>query len=178
MEPLNRDKWLADLKSGDVDKRNAAARASGPMGAMAVAALADLMAGPDKGVSRAAAQAMQRVAHHSARPGAARVEARRTAVELLKVAFAPRPRAVRVEALEGVGFVGDGAIVPFLVRLLDDKEVREEARMALERIPGPQSQRALMEALQRAPEEFKPSLRQSIHNRGLSRATVGAVVMR
>jgi HEAT repeat protein len=147
------------------------------LGAAAVLPLADAMASTDKGVSRAATEALERVTHHAARPGAGKSEAARVAAELLKVASSKRPATVRKEALNQLGFVGTNRDVAPLARLLGDIEVRDDARMALERIPGPQSLRALQEALGRAPADLQPGLRQSIWSRTQTRATLGAMRM-
>lgn len=178
MTAANVSQLINTIKTGDADARYAAWRAAGPAGAAAVAPLADLMASTDKGASRAATEALGRIAHYAARPGATPSETQAVAIELLRVATAPRPRMVRAEALHLLGFVGNGNTVPPLARLLDDKEVREDARLALERIPGPQSLRALEDALRRAPADFKPNLRQSLHNRRLTRPTAGAQPLR
>ncbi len=173
MSAANVNQLINTIKTGDADARYAAWRAAGPAGAAAVAPLAELIDSTDKGASRAATEALGRVAHYAARPSAPPVERQAVAVELLRVATAPRPRMVRAEALHLLGFVGNGNTVPPLARLLNDPEVREDARLALERIPGPQSLRALEEALRRAPADFKPNLQQSLHNRRLTRASVG-----
>ena len=173
MEPLNTQAWLEKIKSPDAQVRYEAARAGGPMGSATLASLADLMSGTDKGVARAATQALQHITHYATRPGAPAGEKRRVALELLKIAGAPRPRMVRSEALDAVGFIGDAQSVPLLARLLGDAEVREDARLALERIPGQESLLALQAARQSAPADFAPALRQSLYNRSLSKATVG-----
>jgi HEAT repeat protein len=177
MEPITLKSWLEELQSPDAEARAKAARGGATMGASAIAPLADLMASTDKGAARAAKQALQHLAHHAARPGAT-PEARRASTELLKVAASGRPRAVRADALELLGFVGGREVVLALATLLRDAEVREEARMTLERIPGPESLRALQEAMKSAPEDFKPALRQSLHARSLDARTVGVSVLR
>lgn len=173
MSAANVSQLINTIKTGNADARYAAWRAAGPAGAAAVAPLAELMASTDKGASRAATEALGRVAHYAARPTASPAERQSVVVELLRVASAPRPRTVRAEALHLLGFVGNGNMVPALARLLNDPEVREDARLALERIPGPQSQRALEDALRRAPADFRPNLQQSLANRRQTRASVG-----
>lgn len=164
--------FLDKIKSLDADVRYAAWRSAGPMGAPAVAALVDLMASSDKGVAKAAQGALQAIVHHAGRPGAGR-EARAVAEELLKVAASNRPRLVRADALNWLGMIGDGRVVSGMVKLLNDTELREDARMALERIPGRDAQRALENALQTAPADFKPNIEQSLYNRRLTPATAG-----
>lgn len=174
MPPANLDQLIQNLKSADVDVRYAAWRSAGPAGAAAIVPIADLMASTDKGVVRSATEALGRVTHHAARPTASKNERRAVAQALLQVASAPRPRMVRAEALHQLGFVAEERNVPALARLLDDKEVREDARMALERIPGTQSLRALEDALRRAPADFQPNLLQGINNRRSMNATTAA----
>lgn len=166
--------FLERIQSGDGQVRCAAWRSAGPLGAAAVAPLADLMISPGKGVAKAAQEALKVVVHYAGRPGA-RAEARAVAAELLKVAASSRPYRVRAEALNGLGFIGDWRVVMGLARLLEDQEVREEARLALERIPGPAAWRALREALQTAPADFQPHLEQSLYNRDLKPENVGTL---
>ena len=60
---------------------------------------------------------------------------------------------------------GDESVEP-IAALLGDEAFREDARMALERIPGERSLAALRAALQAAPEGFRPHLVQSLRARG------------
>ena len=60
---------------------------------------------------------------------------------------------------------GDDAIAP-MAALLTDKEVREDARCALMRLPGKQATAALKSAFGSAPEEFKTALAESLRKRG------------
>ncbi len=168
----NLQEFLDQIKSSEANVRYAAWRSAGPMGAQAVAPLADLMASSDKGVAKAAQGALQAIVHHAGRPGAGR-EARAVAEELLKVAASNRLRRVRAEALNWLGMIGEGRVVPGIAKLLGDAELREDARMALERIPGRDAQRALENAFKTAPADFKANLEQSLYNRKLTPATVG-----
>jgi hypothetical protein len=60
---------------------------------------------------------------------------------------------------------GDEAVEP-VAALLKNKELREDARMVLQRIPGRTSLGALKSALRSAPEDFKFAIAQSLRNRG------------
>ncbi|HLV80696.1 MAG TPA: hypothetical protein VKT32_10455 [Chthonomonadaceae bacterium] len=165
--------FIEKMKSPDADVRYAAWRAAGPVGAPAIASLADLAASPDKGVAKSARGALQTIVHYAARPGA-RADAHAVSVELLKVAAdSERPQSVRAEALHLIGFTADSRTVPGVARLLADAPVRDEARMALERIPGSAATGALRQAAQAAPGDFRPALQQSLHNRALTRKTAG-----
>jgi hypothetical protein len=164
---------LANIKSADGETRLRAQQGAGPAGAEAIAPLADIAAASDKGAAKAARGAMETIAHHSARPGAG-AEARTVSTELLKIAQSDRPKQVRADALNLLGYTAsDGKIVAGISALIANMELRDEARMALERIPGNASLNALKQAAQVAPADFRPHLEQSVRNRALTRQTVG-----
>ena len=62
--------------------------------------------------------------------------------------------------------IGTGSSVASIVPLLSNAPAREDARMALERIPGDESFAALKSALDAAPDDFKLNLAQSLRARG------------
>jgi hypothetical protein len=62
--------------------------------------------------------------------------------------------------------IGDDDVVQPVARLLHDPELREDARAALERIPGKKSLAALQLALRNAPPGFKPAIAESLRVRG------------
>lgn len=163
---------LDQLQSPDANVRLNAWKSAGPAGASAVSGLSDLMASPDKSIAKCATGALQNVAHYAARPGATK-EAQAVTTALLKLADSTRPRKVRAEALTLVGAIGDARAVPILTKLLADKDVREEARMALERIPGSASLNALKKAMASAPDDYKGSLQQSIQARTVPSQNIG-----
>ncbi len=168
---------LDRLQSPDANVRYKAWREAGPTGASAIKGLADLLASPDKGIARAARGAIETIAHYAARPGA-QGEAHAVSVELLRVAQSDPHTPVRTEALTLLGLTGDGRVVPDLVKLLAITEVREEARMALERIPGSASLNALKQAETSVPADFKANIDQSLHNRELTPRTAGTLPAR
>jgi hypothetical protein len=83
---------------------------------------------------------------------------------------------VRAEAAHLLGFVGGDEAVPPLAHLLNELEMQEEARLALERIPGSASTHSLQHALQTAPAEFRPNLEQSLGHKRVSMKTIGTEV--
>ena len=167
---LSADELLVKIKSDDANVRSAAWPQAGPAGAEAVAPLGELMAGDDKGVARAATEALRTITHYAGRPDR---PAERKAVEaaLVKLLDASRPTAVRAEAADLLSFVGGDAAVDALSPLLGDKAVREQARRAIERIPGDSATMTLISALAKADDSFKIGL---INALGQRRA-VGAV---
>ncbi len=164
---------IEQIKSADVNVRYAAWNNAGAAGAAAVIPLADQMAVPDRDMAKAAKEAMHRVVHFAARPYGAQA-GRAVAAELEKVAAQPeRPRIVRVETLKWLALVGDNDSIPALVKLLQDPVVREDARLALERIPGDASLAALTDAQKTASDDFKSNLSQSIYMRKVTAQSLG-----
>lgn len=170
--PADRAEFLKHIQSSDAGERYAAWRGAGPQGAEAIAPLGELMASSDKGVAKAAGGAMETIAHHAARPGAGK-EAQAAAAELMLLAQPKHPRMVRSEALNLLGMVGDSRVVPGLAELLSDPEVGEDARLALERIPGRAAQSALAKAAKNGDADLRPKIEQSLRNRSLTAKTVG-----
>jgi len=60
---------------------------------------------------------------------------------------------------------GDEAVI-VISPLLADPEVREDARMVLQRLPGEKSLAALQAALASVPDDYKPNVAVSLRQRG------------
>jgi HEAT repeat protein len=133
--PENVALFLQDIASPNPQVRYMAWRFASRRGARAVVPLGDLAASEDKGVAKAAQGALQEIAFYAGRPDA-QDEARAVAEQLLLLTAPSRPRAVRANALHLLGFVADKPLALAIARLSQDPEVGEDARMALQRIPG------------------------------------------
>ncbi len=135
-------------------------------GPAALQPVAGLVAGTELEVGRAATRAMWKIVRHAGRPGAddERAEAVR---ELLPLLGGDRPRAVRAEAMWMLSEIGGDECVEAVAGLLSDEDVREDARMVLERIEGAASLGALKSAFAAAGQDFKPNLAQSLRRRGV-----------
>ncbi len=158
------NKLLADLQSGDDAVRGAAWQGAAPLGAPAVKPLAGVMANQDFEIARAGKRALWKIVRYAARPKA---EKEREAVQMeLVFLLQPSPNPVRREILWMLSEIGDSrAVAPIAVWLADDT-LREDARCALERIPGSKATHALEAALKTAPEDFRPALANSLRARG------------
>lgn len=157
--------FINQIKSTNVDVRFGAARSAWQQGTDNIVPLADLMAADDAGVAKSAKMAAEAIVHRASRPNHAD-DAAKASAELLKVAAdGKRLKRVRGQALEWLGFVATGSNVNDISELLTDADVREEARMALERIPGEESLAALQAA----------GLEQSVANRKATSKTIGTV---
>jgi HEAT repeat protein len=160
------DELISKIKSQDDSVRGPAWQNAGPAGAPAVKPLAQVMTDQDMEVSRSAKRALWNIVRHAGRPGAEK-EKRAVAAELVALLNGGH-QSVRREALWMLSEIGaDDAIKP-IAACLSVAELREDARAALERIPGPKAIAALKEGLNSAPEEFKPAIAQSLRVRGVN----------
>lgn len=160
------DALIANLKNADADVRQKAWLGTGAVGAAAVKPLAKLMTADELEVARAAQRALWTLVRHVGRPGAY-ADKQAVAEELTVLVGNGRPAAVRREVLWMLSEIGGNEAVGAVAALLSSHELREDARMVLERIPGAQSLAALRSGLAAAPADFKPNLAQSLRVRGV-----------
>jgi len=136
---------VARIKSPDDAVRGPAWQSAGPYGAPAVGPLAEVMTDPHFEIARSARRAV--------------------AAELVKLLGHASPN-VRKHALWMLSEIGEAPAVEPMAALLADPEVREDARCALERIPGAAATAALKKAMATAPEAFKYALAHTLRVRG------------
>jgi HEAT repeat protein len=160
------NRLIKRLRSSDAETRTEAWQSAGDIGAPAVQQLALVMTDEDLEVARAAKRAMWKIVRHTGRPGAPR--ARMAVVgKLCGLLGADQPVSVRREVVWMLSEIGGMRAIRPLAELLSDEHLREDARMALERIPLPRAVQALKASFETAPEEFKPNLAQSLRKRGV-----------
>lgn len=163
---MNTQQLIERIKNNDVKVRADAWLHAEEVGAPALKPLATLLSDSDVEVSRAAKRAMWRIVRHAGRPGADE-ERKTVVVELAALLEAGQPAPVLREAMWMLSEIGDDQSVPGIGRFLADKDLREDARMTLQRIPGDTSLAALKAVLADADEEFKPAVAQSLRARGV-----------
>ncbi len=154
------------MRGENDDARTEAWQQAGPLGARAVAPLTDLLAHDAPEVARAAHKALRRIVHHAGRPGAPsseRVAVSRALADQLAV---QSQEGVRRNLIWLLSEIGGDEVVPALTALLSNPALRDDARMALERIPGRKSLAALQKALAAAPPDFRPNLAHALRVRG------------
>jgi HEAT repeat protein len=159
------DDLLSKIRSQDDAVRGPAWQAAGPVGADAVKPLAGVMSDADMEVARAAKRALWKVVRHAGRPGAD-TERKAVAGELVTL-LKGQPTPVRRETLWMLSEIGGADAVQPIAAILADRELREEARAALERIPGNESLAALKAGLTSVSEDFKPAIAQALRVRGV-----------
>ena len=136
------------------------------VGPAAIQPVAALMVETKLEITRAAKRAVWKIVRHAGRPGA-EVEREAAVAELLGLLSDDQPRAVRAEVLWMLSEIaGDEAVEP-VAALLSNEELREDARMVLQRIDGDASLAALQAAMTTVPDDFKINIAQSLRARGV-----------
>ena len=156
---------IGKIKDSSADVRTKAWQGAGEVGAAAVEPLAEVIMAEDIEVGRAAKRAMWRIVRHAGRPKAGK---EKSAVEkkLVGLLEGKTPVAVRREVVWMLSEIGGKRSIKPIAELLGDKELREDARCVLERIPGRSSVSALKAGLKKAPDDFKGSIAQSLRKLG------------
>lgn len=159
------DELLAGIKSDSAEKRTETWQSAGEVGAPAVKPLAEVMTDDELEVARAAKRALWQIVRYTGRPGANR-ERRAVETELTGLLDRNQPVAVRAEVLWMLSEIGARNSIRPISRLLRNENLREDARMALERIPTKRAVTVLKAAFEKAPEDFKLNIAQSLRKRG------------
>jgi HEAT repeat protein len=156
---------IARIKDKDDKVRGPAWQNAARYGAPAVKPLAEVaLSDPDFEVARAAKRALWRIVRYAGRPGA-KAERRAVVAELIPVTVQGAAN-VRREFLWMLSEIGGDETVEIVAALLSDPALREDARAALQRIPGRKSLAALKSALETAPEDYRPAIAVSLRVRG------------
>jgi HEAT repeat protein len=158
------EELLAAIRSDQPETRTAAWTQAGAVGPTALSPLADLLPHGNLEVARSAKNAMWKITRTVGAPGAAEKPA--ALAILTSLLSDAQPEVVRREVLWMLSEIGDADCVPAIIRWLFDAALCDDGRMALERIPGPESLAALQAAFETAPETMKYPLAQSLRNRG------------
>lgn len=117
-------------------------------------------------VGRAAKRALWKIVRHVGRPGSG--EEKDAAIGTLLDLLAPtQPVAVRREAVAMLSEIGDDQVVDAIADLLDSQELREGARVALERMPTKKALAALQTALEMMTGDFRTDIARSLRARGM-----------
>jgi HEAT repeat protein len=155
---------VARIKSTDDKIRGPAWQSAGPVGAPAVKPLAAVMTDTDFEISRSAKRALYKIVRHAGRPGAKK-EAQAVEAQLIPLLKSDAV-TIRREVLWMLSEIGDEDAITPMAALLTDKDVREDARCALMRLPSKHATAALKSAFSSAPDAFKSALAESLRKRG------------
>jgi HEAT repeat protein len=167
MNQLTLDQLIQDIQSEDHNVRAAARDQAGKIGAVAVRPLGEIAAGDNFEIARAANRAIQNIVYFAGRPGA-EAEAAAVAAELLGLLDESNPTQLRKDALWMIWQIAGEQATTRVAACLRDPEIAEDARMALERLPGQGATAALQAAFEIASEEDRPALAYSLGMRGIT----------
>ena len=159
------DELIAGIKSNSDEERTESWQSAGKVGAPAVKPLAKVMTDDNLEVARAAKRALWQIVRYTGRPGANQ-ERRAVETELTELLGDEQPVAVRREVLWMLSEIGARNSIKPIARLLRNKDLREDARMSLERIPTKRAVAALKAGFEKAPEDFKFNIAQSLRKHG------------
>lgn len=159
------EEFLLEIQSADEAVQSAACDRAPSYGAAALDPLGRLLRSPDFELARRSKRAMYRIIRHAGRPGADRET--KAAEKALLGLLQDSPAAVRSDVIWMLSEIGAEASVQPLAALLSDKDVREDARCALTRLPVRIATAALQRAFRAGPEDFKHALAESLRQRGV-----------
>ena len=159
-------KLISKIRDNSAEVRTEAWQSAGEVGAPAVEALAKVMTDEDLEVARAAKRALWKIVRVAGRPGAGN-ERRAVVGKLVELLGDEQPVPVRREVLWMLSETGTRRSIKPIAALLSNRELREDARMVLQRIPSKGAVAALKAGLKAAPEDFKLNIAQSLRQRGV-----------
>ncbi len=162
--PQALDEIIEAIKGKSDEARTEAWQRAATLGAPAVKPLASLATNPDLEVARAAKRGLWKMVHTFGRPG---TDSEKQAVVQELIPLLKSSPALRREVLWMLSEIGGDEAVEPVTAMLSDKDFREDARAALQRIPGQKSLEALKSALATAPAEFQAALAESLRDRGV-----------
>ena len=156
---------MSGIRDDDASVRTKAWQSADKVGAPAVKPLARVMTNKDLEVARAAKRGLWKIVRHVGRPKSGNKK-RAVIGKLVELLGDDQPVPVRREVLWMLSEIGDRNAIEPMAALLSNEELREDARMALQRIPTKAALAALRAALKAAPDDFKLNIAQSLRQRG------------
>ena len=160
------DELMTGIRDDNAKVRTKAWLSASEVGAVAVKPLAKVMTDENLEVARAAKRAVWNIVRHAGRPKAYN-EKRAVVGELVELLGDEQPVPVRREVLWMLSEIGTRRSIRPIAALLSNRELREDARMVLQRIPSKRAVAALRAGLKAAPEDFKLNIAQSLRQRGM-----------
>jgi hypothetical protein len=166
MPDLTLDTLIENIQSSDDTLRADARDRAGVVGATAVAPLAKIALSGELEVARAAQRAIQNIVYHAGRPGA-QEEATAVAAELLALLDDSQPVRLRQDVLWMSWQIAGEEAVDTIAPLLANADLFQDARMALERLPGKKATAALQTALNDTTDAERLAVAHSLRVRGI-----------
>jgi hypothetical protein len=167
-EELTVDSLIAKIKDKSDKVRSEGWLSAGKVGAPAVKPLAAVTTSGDSDleVARAAKRALWQIVYDFGRTDGDN-QSSAVLTELQALLADEWPDAFRREVLWMLSEIGDDSSVEPITKVLKNTELLDDARCALERIPGEESLNALKAALDSVPNAYKPNIAQALRVRGV-----------
>ena len=146
-DQADRELFLEELKSDNPKIRFEAWNNAHKVSPDIIVRVGILGGNTDQAIAHAARQALRRMVHHAARPGQPPNSRQYITYQLGRLLRICRANEVRRETLNLLGIVGTDDAADHIATMLSNVDLRDDARMALERLPGPAATNALIKAL-------------------------------
>jgi len=160
------DKLIAGIRDDNDKVRAEAWLGAGKFGAAAVKPLAEVMTDKDFEIARAAKRGLWKIVRHVGRPKSGNKKGM-VVNNLIELLGGETHVSVRREVLWMLSEIGNRKSIKPIAALLSNKDLREDARMVLQRIPTKNALAALRAGFKAAPEDFKLNIAQSLRQRGV-----------
>ncbi len=165
----NQDKFLESIESGENAKQAEAWKQATKQEVSVIPVLADLMFADNPSVAKAASECLKKLIHST---GKVKGNAKRAAAaNQLLLLLEKNDKRIATFALRHLSLIADEDSIPYIKKYILDKELHEEGVFCVERIPGDASIAALIQALKRAPDEFKARIMAALGHRKAEAAT-------
>lgn len=167
-EEFTVDNLIAKIKDKSDKVRAEGWLNAGKVGAAAIKALAAVTTSGDSDleVARAAKRALWQIVHDFGRVDAE--DQRKAILDKLQALLTDDwPDAFRREVLWMLSEIGDDSSVGPIAAVLKSRELLDDARCALQRIPGEVSLAALQAALESVPKGYKNNIAHALRVRGV-----------
>ena len=160
---VDQEQFLADIQSGDADKQLAAWKIADQQDPRVIQSLGKLLTINNMSIAKAAGQSILKIVHSVGKQAdsAKRKPVTNQLLELLK----QETPVIQTFALRALSLIADGDSIPAISPLITKIELWEEVVFCLERIPGNESDSALIAALSQVPDDFKPRLMAALGHR-------------
>ncbi len=162
------DELLDAIQSDDENTRTEAWLGAGTVGASAIRPLAKLIDEGDLEVGRAAKRAIWKIVRTAGAPASGAPI--NVVEELCSLLGNDQSNAIRREVLWMLSEIGgDEAVQAFreIPGILENADLREDIRCAVQRIPTQFARDTLVEGLEAAPEDFELAMAQACRARGV-----------
>lgn len=159
------DILLRKLNSDDVQEQFEGWIWADDIGPVALKPLSEMYLSNDPRKVRAAEEAMDRIVHSVGK--STDHPNRKDAVSNLHDFLRSDEYKLKVYALRALSYIGGEDSVPEVMREIENPRLREETVFSLERIPGSAPEVALLSALPRAEDSFKPRIIYALGRRGV-----------